>query len=44
MFLKTQATNYAKCVVNNSENLKKDHCAKEFAEFKDCIKNALTKK
>lgn len=34
-----QSVAYAKCVVENSESLKKDNCAKEFIEFKNCFKN-----
>ena len=30
---------YAKCIVSNTDNLKKDNCLKEFTEFKHCIKN-----
>jgi hypothetical protein len=32
---------YAKCIVQNTENLKKDDCLKEFQQFKDCIKNVI---
>jgi len=39
-----QSVAYAKCVVENSGSLKKDHCAKEFIEFKNCFKNAISKK
>lgn len=39
-----QAGVYAKCVVDNSENLRKDNCLREFNEFKACVNNALKKK
>lgn len=39
-----QASAYAKCVVDNSDNLKKDNCLKQFTEFKACVQNALQKK
>jgi hypothetical protein len=39
-----QASAYGKCVVDNSDNLKKDHCSKQFTEFKTCIQNALKTK
>jgi len=35
----TPASLYAKCIVEKTENLKKDDCLKEFQQFKDCIKN-----
>ncbi len=35
----SQSLAYAKCVVANSENLKKDACVSEFNLFKDCVKN-----
>ena len=35
----TYCTTYAKCIVQNTENLKKDNCVKEFNQFKDCVKN-----
>lgn len=38
------ASAYAKCIVLNTENLKKNDCLKEFTLFKDCVKNALQKK
>lgn len=38
------ASAYAKCIVSNTENLKKDDCLKEFTLFKDCVKNAVQKK
>ena len=35
----THSIAYAKCVANYSENIKKDSCAKEFQEFRNCVKN-----
>ncbi|KAL0810443.1 hypothetical protein ABMA28_010582 [Loxostege sticticalis] len=35
-----QATLYAKCVLHRDDSLKKDDCAKEFQEFKVCLKSA----
>jgi hypothetical protein len=36
-------TIYAKCIVSKSENnLNKNHCEKEFIQFKDCVKNVNT--
>jgi hypothetical protein len=40
----TQSIAYAKCIVANSENLKKENCAKEFKEFQNCVKNVISKK
>lgn len=39
-----QSVAYAKCIVANSDNLKKENCAKEFKEFQNCVKNAISKK
>ena len=38
-FFHQKSTAYAKCIVANSENLKKDNCVKEFKEFQNCVKN-----
>ena len=35
----TLSVAYAKCVTTNSDNIKKDSCAKEFQEFRNCVKN-----
>jgi hypothetical protein len=39
----TEASLYAKCVVNSGENLKQDNCLKEFNQLKTCIQNAFHK-
>jgi NADH dehydrogenase [ubiquinone] 1 alpha subcomplex assembly factor 8 len=38
-----EASLYGKCVSLKADNIKKESCAKEFEQFKNCIKNVSRK-